>query len=128
MSKFAKDGKDLICPACGCGAKIIDSKEIYGTSYGLMWICQNHPKCDYRIGCHKGTTTPLGEMANEELRKWRIKVHDKIDPLWKTHKYNRGELYQELGIKFNKMPFHTAELKTVQECKDVINFIHDFYE
>jgi len=128
INKFDKEGKDLICPVCGSGAELKDSKIIYGKSYGLSWICKNYPDCNTYVSCHKGTATPKGELANAEIREWRKKVHAKLDPLWQNHKYNRNDLYQEIGIKFNKIPFHTANLKSVKECKDVINFIHDFYE
>jgi ssDNA-binding Zn-finger/Zn-ribbon topoisomerase 1 len=123
---FAKEGSDLICPECGSGAKLVNSKIIYGKSYGLMWICNNYPDCDCYVGCHKGTATPLGELANADIREWRKKVHAKLDPLWKNKKYNRNELYEELGIKF-KNPFHVGDLN-VEQCKKAIKFIHDFYE
>ena len=118
---FDKEGKDLICPICGAGAELKDSKIIYGKSYGLSWICKNYPECDCYVGCHKGTATPLGELCNSEIREWRKKIHAKLDLLWQSGKY------KEMGLKFG-MPFHTANLNTVEICKEVLTFIHDFYE
>lgn len=122
---FAKEGSDLTCPVCGSGARLEDSKIIYGKSYGLAWVCDSFPKCDTYVGCHKGTATPLGELANAEIRTWRKKTHARLDPLWKSKKYNRKELYQELSIKFHD-PFHVGNLN-VEQCKEVIEFIEKFY-
>ncbi|MBO7256277.1 MAG: hypothetical protein J6V04_03005 [Bacteroidales bacterium] len=40
-----------ICPYCGKDSELIDSSEIYGTSYGPMYICRD---CDAYVGCYTG--------------------------------------------------------------------------
>ena len=40
-----------ICPYCGKESELIDSAEIYGESYGAMYICRG---CDAYVGCYSG--------------------------------------------------------------------------
>jgi len=51
----------------------------YYADYGPLWLCA---PCGAWVGCHKGTTTPLGGLANAELRAWKVKAHAAFDPLW----------------------------------------------
>jgi len=126
MRRFDKEGKDLKCHDCGCGAKLINSKEVYGASYGLMWVCQNFPKCNNRVGCKKGTTTPIGELAGEDLRNLRKKIYEIIDTLFRTKKQNINQLYDEIGIKFGLFPFRIGDL-TVEQCHKVLEFLNRNY-
>jgi hypothetical protein len=123
---FDKEGKDLKCPNCGCGAKLINSKEVYGTSYGLMWVCMNFPKCNYRVTCKKGTATPTGELADEDLRNLRKKIYDKIDSIYKGKRDHTPQLYEDLGIKFSMIPFKISNLdKNI--CMKVLEFLNRNY-
>ena len=72
------------CPYCGLPANLVDSSVIYGTSYGLAWVCSGFPECDSYVGCHKGTANPLGRMADKELRFAKIHAHAAFDRLWKA--------------------------------------------
>lgn len=128
--KLERSGEDLLCPVCGSGAVLKDSKIIYhGKSYGFVWVCKNYPKCDTYVGCHKGTVTPLGELADYELRRWRNKAHAVFDPLWLKER-NKGkkrtEVYEEIGIQMGKIPLHIAECN-VEECKQLIEIIKKQY-
>jgi len=69
------------CPYCHKESVLVDSKEIYGKSYGMSWWCR---PCDAYVGCHEGTDKPLGRLADKELREWKIKAHAAFDPLWRT--------------------------------------------
>jgi ssDNA-binding Zn-finger/Zn-ribbon topoisomerase 1 len=122
---FDKEGSDLKCPACGCGAKLINSKEIYGTGYGLMWVCQNFPDCDYRVSCKKGTATPTGELANEQLREFRKAIINKIDHL-QGFGHSQEEIWEDLRYKFNKNPFKISE-SSDEECKEILEFLNKNY-
>lgn len=115
----------VTAPICPCGSKtrLTTGREIYHGRDDLadspIWVCMA-PQCDGRVGCHPGTTRPLGVPAAAPLRRARRILHDqKLDPLWQTapgddkakHRA-RGHLYAflavELGINGKKM--HTAEL------------------
>lgn len=63
--------KQKICPFCNNSVSLVDSAKVYSRSYGLIYLCDSYPKCDARVGCHSGTITPLGTLANAELRRWR---------------------------------------------------------
>lgn len=70
-----------------------DSSQFYGgKNYGAVYACL---PCDARVGCHHGTVTPLGRLANAELRAAKMRAHDAFDPLWrrkaKRYGMNRHE-------------------------------------
>lgn len=84
----------LICPYCRCQTELIDSKEIYGTSYGWIYICR---PCDAYVGCHKNgdpeeVPIALGRLANAELREWKKKAHSLFDRIWKMKYLNENQL------------------------------------
>ena len=62
-----------ICRYCGGVVRLAPAAEVYGVAaarrLGIerekFYQCQN---CNARVGCHKGTTRPLGNLANETLR------------------------------------------------------------
>ena len=61
--------KPTICRYCGGIIRLVPAADVYGSSterLGMqneyLYQCQN---CNARVGCHKGTTRPLGDVANE---------------------------------------------------------------
>lgn len=92
----------IICPYCNVPASLVDSAIVYhGHSYGMIWLCSNHPKCDARVGVHRGTEKPLGRMANAELRKAKLAAHAAFDRYWKgrvlARRMGRNEAYRALA-------------------------------
>lgn len=69
----------VLCPYCDKPAELTDSAEIYGKSYGNVWLCQ---PCDARVGTHPDGR-PVGTLAKPELRELRKRFHAAFDPLWK---------------------------------------------
>ena len=70
--------KPTICRYCGGIIRLVPAADVYGSSterLGMqneyLYQCQN---CNARVGCHKGTTRPLGDVANEILRLKRIEA------------------------------------------------------
>ena len=47
--------RKVYCDYCGRQAEYVDSKVIYGKSYGMMYLCRN---CMAYVGVHKGTDKP----------------------------------------------------------------------
>jgi hypothetical protein len=128
--------KKVICPYCGRAAEFVDSREIYGRSYGMVYLCR---PCDAYVGVHKGTSKPLGRPANRELRKQRNIAHAAFDILWKSGKFRRNDAYawlsRQLGIPIKKTHIgmfdgetckRTVEL-SVNEMKGE-NFCEDYEE
>lgn len=91
------------CPYCHVAAKLVDS------IHGPVYICPNKDTCDARVGCHPGSTAPLGGLANGELRKARIAAHAAFDRIWKAKMKRdrcrqhvaRSAGYQWLAIQLN---------------------------
>lgn len=69
--------RKVYCDYCGRQAEYVDSKVVYGKSYGMMYLCRN---CMAYVGVHKGTDKPLGRLANAELRYWKKRAHAVFDP------------------------------------------------
>lgn len=109
------------CPYCKKTAEWCENKKIYGKNYGKSYMCYYCKNCDAYVGCHQNTRKPLGTMANKELRKWRIKTHSIIDPLWKSGKLKRHEVYKKLKKILGK-EVHVGE-SDIDTCKKIINLI-----
>lgn len=74
------------CPYCQSPVQLLlTSNELYhGHDYGPAWVCSSWPACDAYVGCHSGTTMPLGRLANKELRIAKKEAHAAFDRLWKS--------------------------------------------
>jgi hypothetical protein len=75
---------DVICPYCTSAAALVRGKAIYPHRPDLnskfFYRCE---PCQAWVGCHPGTKTPLGRLANAELRAWKSKAHAAFDPVWR---------------------------------------------
>ena len=87
------------CPYCGAEVVLRNSSEVYHNNkyYGKMWVCSNFPDCDAYVGCHAGTTIPLGRLANKRLRNLKKEAHRQFDPIWKSGLMSRKEAYRWLA-------------------------------
>jgi hypothetical protein len=108
---FAAGARTVVCPYCGKDAVLVDSAEVYGRSYGLIYLCR---PCKAWVGVHKGTEKPLGRLANKELREAKKAAHAAFDPLWRAkirrdgcsksqaRKAGYSWLAKQLGIHFSE--------------------------
>lgn len=116
--------RKVFCDYCGRQAEFVDSKVIYGRSYGNIYLCRN---CMAYVGVHKGSDRPLGRLANAELRFWKKEAHSTFDPLWKFGKFrhNRNAAYQWLAEQMN-LPIEQTHIGMfdVGQCKQAINLIY----
>lgn len=91
-----------LCPYCGAEVVLRDSSLIYkNKDYGKIWVCSNYPKCDAYVCCHKGTTIPMGRLANARLRTLKKEAHKQFDPIWKSGLMSRREAYRWLSNMLN---------------------------
>lgn len=117
------------CRYCGTGAMLAHSGQPdypYQRDYGPTWVCT---PCGAWVGCHPGTLTALGALANAELRAWKQKAHAAFDPLWKckmardkcsqskARKAGYLWLARKLGIPLDRA--HIGEMN-VAECKQTV--------
>lgn len=111
------------CPYCGGESHLADSTRIYsGVSYGPIYLCDGYPRCDAYVGCHKGTTKPLGRLADAELRRAKKAAHAVFDRLWKyKDKGARSRAYEwlaeKLGISVEDCHIGMFD---IQQCRSVV--------
>ena len=93
------------CDYCHREAKRVGAEKLYPHRRDLIgkWFWECAP-CGAYVGCHPGTTTPLGRLANPELRRAKQRVHAVLDPLWKSGKMKRKEVYDMLAKSLNLSP------------------------
>jgi hypothetical protein len=85
----------VTCDYCRRPAEFLPSSApVYGRDYGPVWRCE---PCGAWVGCHKGSDTPLGRLANKSLRAMKIRAHDAFDPIWRGTKTKRGSAYAWLA-------------------------------
>lgn len=117
---------NLFCPHCGTQTRLVRSEVIYGKTYGgHRYLC---PKCHTHVGTHKGTNIPLGLPANAKEQKYRKKLHDAFDPLWRKEKSifggNRTRAYEWLSKTLNKKEVHIADM-SVEDCELALEAIEN---
>ena len=118
--------KGVICAYCKEPPVLVDSKIIYGTSYGKIWLCE---KCNAYVGVHKGTEKPLGRLAKADLREAKKEAHLHFDKLWKSGKMKRSQAYQWLSdtlmipSEFTHIGMFNKETckKVIQLSKQLLN-------
>lgn len=82
----------VICPYCGKPAEYVDSKEIYGISYGMIYLCRD---C-----CPSG----------------------RFDWLWRKHYFSRGGAYRWLAEQMGlDVKLTHIGMFDVEQCQKVID-------
>lgn len=113
------------CPYCGKTVLLKDASFIYhnnkSKNWGKIWVCSDYPHCDAYVGCHKGTSIPLGRLANARLRTLKSEAHRQFDPIWKSGLMSRKEAYRWLADML-KIPCEECHIGMfdVKECQKVI--------
>ena len=115
-----------ICRYCGGVIRLVSARKIYGSStdrLGLagenIYLCQN---CNARVGCHKGTNRPLGNVANEVLRLKRRETHQVFDGFWKGLGMSRTQAYKWLSnrMDLSEKDAHIGGFE-MDQCQQVID-------
>jgi hypothetical protein len=117
----------VICPYCNQTAVLVTGDVVYPHRPDLyekrLYSCAS---CDAYVGCHPGTTRPLGRLANAELRAAKMKAHAYFDPLWKSGAMKRPAAYAwlaaQLGIERNDC--HIGEFD-IETCRRVVEICRD---
>lgn len=113
----------VACPYCEHIAELVTGFDIYGKSrpdlHGKkFWLCRG---CNAYVGCHDGTTTPFGTLANAELRTARMRAHAVFDALWVNERFRgtmRTKAYAWLAVKMGiKFEDCHIGLFSVTQCK-----------
>lgn len=123
----------MIIYCCGCEKKVsatfTNGKEIYPHRKDLynlpFWICS---VCKNYVGCHhktKNRSQPLGCIPTPELKNARQHIHKILDPLWKSKKIKRKEIYKMLSDKLG-WKYHTAKIRSLEEARKVYSMINRY--
>ena len=122
----------VLCNYCGDDAEYVDSIEVYQSSHGMIYLCRH---CEAWVGVHKGTETPLGRLANKELRRAKQAAHRVFDRLWRrvmnrdniAKHHARGRAYKwlarELGIKTINCHIGMFNIEQCEQVVDICNHI-----
>lgn len=98
------------CPYCTAPAECVTGAQVYPHRPDLagktFWRCA---PCDARVGCHPGTRTPLGGLANAVTRDARSRAHAAFDALWngETAVMGRRRAYAMLALELGLEPVKT---------------------
>ena len=93
-----------LCPKCNEFTELVESSEIYGTDFGLLYRC---PTCHAYVGCHKGSLNAKGSVAGRNLRELRKAAHHSFDSMWKSGDMNREDAYAWLSERLGTPRFLT---------------------
>lgn len=120
-----------ICRYCGGKVELTHAREIYGDSVGRLglekekiYLCRT---CNARVGCHRGTDRPLGNVANEVLRLKRRETHDIFDAFWRRKNLSRTQAYLWLS-KQMRLPEDQAHIGSFEmdDCQRVIDLCRKY--
>lgn len=123
------------CPYCGSHTILRSADGIYceNSRQEMLYVCKNYPACDSYVRVQKGTTIPLGTVANRELRELRAEAHRQFDKLYKRGYMSKHDAYQWLGgiLGVPAKNAHIAQLSVlscnlvIQEAKKQVSWYHD---
>ena len=115
------------CGYCHREANRVGAEKIYPHRDDLLgkWFWECEP-CGAYVGCHPGTTNPLGRLANAELRKAKQSVHRALDPLWKSGRMKRKAAYALLADGLNIAPQNChVGMFDVDACRAALNVLRN---
>lgn len=109
------------CDYCGEVAAFVTGAVIYPHRPDLRQRVFYHcVPCDAYVGCHSGTTRPLGRLANAELRRAKSQAHAAFDPLWKARGWSRRQAYrwlaEQLGIPAHQCHVGMFDVSLCRSC------------
>ena len=116
----------MICNYCNNEAELVNGDVIYPHRPDLYEFKYYYCADDEAwVGCHRGTTKPLGRLANAELRQAKQDAHVAFDRLWRATtpagSFDRKGAYlwlaQHLGIERNDCHIGYFD---VEQCQRVV--------
>ena len=118
---------DVRCPYCGREPEMVSGDVIYPhrTDLHAMTFFRCAP-CGAHVGCHPGTITPLGRLANAELRLAKQRAHAAFDPLWQyggpmTRRKAYQWLQRALGLSASECHIGMFDVAQCRRVVDVVN-------
>lgn len=88
------------CPYCGSPVVLRSADGIYRENHDstMLYVCSKYPACDAYVRVQHGTrNTPIGSMANGDLRALRREAHRCFDKIFETGLMSKQEAYAWLS-------------------------------
>lgn len=94
----------ISCPYCGSPALCWPAGMVHGSSTQekgrYLYVCSRFPECDAYVAAHKKDKSPMGTLANGDLRHKRILAHRALKELqsfrhmekWAAYLWLQGKL------------------------------------
>lgn len=113
------------CDYCERDARLAVGAELYPRRPELatrvFWRCD---PCGAHVGCHPGGTSPMGALANYELRKARSAAHLAFDPIWQNGRMKRRDAYywlsRQLGVRWRDCHIGLFDLPQCQRVVEIM--------
>ena len=104
--------KRMRCPYCGSAVHLRSADGIYKDNIhnAKLYVCTKYPVCDSYVRVHQGTTTPVGSLADANLRALRMTAHRHFDKLYKSGIMTRNEAYGWLAFMLQRPMSHIGYL------------------
>ena len=112
----------ILCDYCQQPARLVGGETLYPHRRDLYARKFYHcAPCSAWVGCHPGTTKPLGRLADRELRTAKQEAHAAFDPFWRKSGMKRNHAYgwlaKQLGIKREQCHIGMMDVET---CRRVV--------
>ena len=84
--KKGNQTKQMRCPYCGSPVVFRSADGIYreNKEHTMLYVCSRYPECDAYVRVHKGTKTPVGSLADHNLRALRREAHRYFNRLYES--------------------------------------------
>lgn len=118
----------IYCTGCqtDVDARLTTGAEMYPHRPDLasipFWVCDT---CKSFVGTHHKTKKwrrPLGYLATPEIKVWRMRIHQILDPLWKKGLIQRGNAYRRISVALGH-DYHTGNIYSVDEAKKIYEIV-----
>ena len=115
----------IYCPYCGSPALCRPASMVHGSSTfekgRYLYVCSRWPECDAYVAAHKKDKSPMGTLANGNLRHKRILAHHALRELQNSRHMEKWAAYLWLQGKLglNERQTHIG-LFSEEMCDRVI--------
>ena len=131
--KMQMNKYQISCPYCGSPAIFRPAAMVHGSSIlekgRYLYVCSRFPECDSYVAAHKKDKSPMGTLADRELRHKRILAHNALAELQKIRHMEKWAAYLWLQGKLGltEEQAHIG-LFSGQMCDRVISLCHQALE
>lgn len=120
----------ICCPYCHKEPKLVKGVKMYPMRPDLaqkyFYLCE---PCEAWVGCHPTSTVPLGRLANADLRRAKMLIHESFDRIWREEYKTRSQAYSwlagELDIPVQDCHIGLFDIATCFRAIEICNNFHE---